>query len=65
MWGADLGELGEYLGFEGGDFGDGFNDEVHGGKVGHLGGGVEEGAGGGGVGLGDTVFGNVFLEEFV
>ena len=42
MRGAYLGEFGEDLGFEGGDFGDGFDDEVDRGEVGYLGGGVEK-----------------------
>lgn len=33
VFGADLGELGEDVEFEGGDLGDGLDDEVHAGEV--------------------------------
>ena len=60
MRGSYAGELREYGGFEGGDFGDGFDYEVGGGEVGHLGCGVEEGASCVGVGLGEALFGDIF-----
>lgn len=58
-----MGELGEDLGFEGGDLWDGFDDHVDGGEIGELGGGRETGANRIRVGLREFLFGDVFGEE--
>ena len=65
MRGADLGELGEDGGFEGGDLWDGFDDEVNGGKVVHFCGWEYPFSDMGGFVFGDAVFGDVFFEELV
>jgi hypothetical protein len=63
--GADFGELSEDLGLEVWDLGDGFDDHVHVGEVGHVGCRVKAGASGFGVGFADALLGDVFGEELV
>lgn len=57
--------MGENGGFERGNFGHGFDDEVGGGEIGHLSRGSEAGADGGGFIFSNSLFGDILLEEFV
>lgn len=61
---ADLGELGEDLGFEREDLGYGFDYHVDLGEVFEFGGEREAGSDRVRVGLGELLFGYVFAEEF-
>lgn len=49
------------MGFKGEDFGDGFDDEVDVGEIVHFRGCGKAGAGGGGIGLGNALFEDVFF----
>lgn len=62
---ADVGEAGEDGGFEGGDFGHGFDDEVNGGKIFHVGSWGYAGTGKRGFGSSEALFQDGLLEEVV
>lgn len=65
MFGRNVGEVGENLRLQIGDFRDGFNDKVDRGEILHLQTWNEEPAGRIGGFSGNTLLGNILLEKFV